>query len=114
MSISCRTGCQLEKEAERNSVYRPTSSASEAGIGGIPSTTRLSPGLISAVCAAARAVRQKTPTESAARILTMASLSASPPNRADDLRAPVADGIERRADLVAFLEVSAFIEMAGP
>src|SRR5262245_49408085 len=49
ISISRRVGCQLEKAADRNSVYRQTSSASEAGTGGTPSTTRLSAGLMTFV-----------------------------------------------------------------
>src|SRR5262249_59118864 len=53
-SISRRVGCHEASEAERNSVYRPTASASAAGTAGMPSVTRLSLGAMTAGWASAK------------------------------------------------------------
>src|SRR5947209_8146938 len=63
MSISRLIGSQLCRLAPRKYVYRPTVSARDAGIGGTPSTTRFSLGLIISFCARAVAAIIRTTIE---------------------------------------------------
>src|SRR5580693_3402423 len=51
MSISRRDGCQSASVAPRYDEYLPAVSTNEAGIGGTPSTTKVSPGAIAGSCA---------------------------------------------------------------
>src|SRR5688500_13501057 len=55
MSSSRRVGCQSARLADRDSVYRRTSAAKPAGIGGIPSATRFSGGEMTGACVACAA-----------------------------------------------------------
>src|SRR5438445_12566444 len=62
MSSSRLIGSQLCRLAPRKFVYRPTVSANDAGIGGTPSTTRFSLGLMTSFCAKATAARKNRTT----------------------------------------------------